>query len=94
MNTKLWFRRKQYGWGWYPCAWQGWAILALYILGIATGAQLLIYCTHNMASSVWVPILYIVQNIILTILLIIICYTTGEKPRWQWGKNEDTDKNN
>ena len=24
MPQKLWFKAKLYGWGWYPCSWEGW----------------------------------------------------------------------
>jgi hypothetical protein len=27
-----WFGRKKYGWGWGPTSWQGWLILAVYVV--------------------------------------------------------------
>jgi len=36
MKTKhikpLWFKAKQYGWGWYPARWQGWLIVIGFII--------------------------------------------------------------
>jgi hypothetical protein len=32
MQKPLWFKAKQYGWGWYPCTWQGWTILVVYLV--------------------------------------------------------------
>ena len=29
---KVWFKAKEYGWGWYPSSWQGWIILLIYLL--------------------------------------------------------------
>ena len=37
-NKKLWFRAKRYGWGWYPCSWQGWAVLAMYVFALLSNA--------------------------------------------------------
>ena len=31
MSKKYWFKAKQYGWGWSPSSWQGWAVICLYI---------------------------------------------------------------
>ena len=32
-KKKIWFPAKRYGWGWgLPCAWQGWVVLAVWIL--------------------------------------------------------------
>ncbi len=80
-----WFKRKLYGWGWTPARSQGWLTLALYIGGVlffATKAeenQSLIEASREVLAPVS----------ILTILLLVICYLKGEKPRWQWGKSLD-----
>jgi hypothetical protein len=87
----LWFKRKLYGWGWVPVTWQGWAVIALYIL-------LILLITPNLKpdstfSDVWKN--FILPVAILTFFLIYICYKKGEKPKWQWGKDkgDDLDKN-
>lgn len=67
--NNLWFKRKLYGWGWTPAKWQGWLIIALYIL-------IIIFSVYREDF---------ITIIIATILLIYICYKKGEKPRWQWG---------
>ncbi|KKP87224.1 MAG: hypothetical protein UR89_C0004G0013 [Candidatus Roizmanbacteria bacterium GW2011_GWA2_35_8] len=66
----LWFRAKNYGWGWYPSSWQGWIILSIY----------LIYLFYRGMETK-----RIIETIFATILLIIICYLKGEKPEWRWG---------
>lgn len=37
IQKKLWFKRKTYGWGWTPVAWQGWLVIVLYVLFIVSG---------------------------------------------------------
>jgi len=71
--TPIYFRRKQYGYGWYPASWQGWLITGIFIL-------LIIFAS-------FLPLPYsIISCIILAFLLIFIAYKTGETPRWQWEK--------
>ena len=82
-NKKIWFRRKLYGWGWTPITWQGWGILLLYVV-----AMVLIFInidkdSHSASDTL---LNYFLPVLLLTALLIFICYKTGEKPRWQWGK--------
>jgi hypothetical protein len=89
MNGKLWFRAKQYGWGWYPVTWQGWSVLVLYIVALFAAT----YCID--AGVVSTPRSVLSFGIIITVLtvfLIIICYATGETPKWRWGNTEITPK--
>lgn len=82
MEKKLWFKAKQYGWGWTPCTWEGWAVIGLYLLGVIPS-----FTSFDTRSPSTVEILQMFPSVvILTIFLIIICYLTGEKPRWRWGK--------
>ena len=78
----LWFKRKLYGWGWTPVKWQGWVVIAVYIIAV-----LLLSLTIDEASPTReVVFTGILPIALLTITLIRICYKKGEKPRWQWGK--------
>jgi hypothetical protein len=72
-KKKLWFRAKMYGWGWYPSSWEGWLVLTVFALLIIISALTLGPFSLLVATP-------------LTIILIYICYKTGEKPRWRWGK--------
>jgi hypothetical protein len=77
----LWFKRKLYGWGWTPATWQGWVVLLGYI-----GLVFLFSLTVDESSpvnEVWFT--FLLPITFLTFTLILICYRTGEKPRWQWG---------
>ena len=33
-----WFRRKRWGYGWTPCTWQGWVVMAVFTAGVAAAA--------------------------------------------------------
>jgi hypothetical protein len=79
---RLWFKRKLYGWGWVPAAWQGWLAIGVYLLAV-------FLCSFNVTSSssiAEVVVTFILPVALLTIGLIQVCYAKGEKPRWQWGK--------
>lgn len=81
---KLWFRRKLYGWGWTPTTWQGWLVIGIYIIAlikISDFVEVNSLSQNDALKNVSIPV------IIITSLLIIICYSKGEKPRWQWGKD-------
>ena len=85
--TKLWFKAKKYGWGWYPGSWEGWAVTSAYTI-FTIGASILFAHRfekyHSKSDIAWL----IISNIVLTIAFIIICYTKGEKPSWRWGDKE------
>lgn len=82
-KQQLWFKAKKYGWGWYPCSWQGWLILVLGIAFSIWNFQRLDSVSHS-ASDTLRP--FIIQTFLLTLAIIAICYYKGEKPRWRWGK--------
>lgn len=77
-----WFKRKLYGWGWAPATREGWFVLATFVAFVfwlsadmteklePTRAELLCFFA-KLAGAIFV--------------LILICYKTGEKPKWQWG---------
>jgi len=79
-----WFKRKLYGWGWTPAKWQGWMIILIYILAI-TGFTLTI---NQNSSPNEIAFTFILPVVLLTAMLIRICYKTGEKPGWQWGADK------
>jgi hypothetical protein len=76
-----WFKRKLYGWGWTPVKWQGWVVIALYVLVIV----LFSLTIDDNSPTREVAFTFILPVVFLTALLIRICYKKGERPRWQWG---------
>jgi len=72
---KIWFKRKQYGWGWYPYSKEGWivtiiAVLAILVIGLNYGG-----------TPYFIP-----SVIAIALILILIARKTGEEPKWSWGK--------
>lgn len=74
-----WFKRKLYGFGWTPAKWQGWLVLFVWVILFISGMSMVYYD--------WLK--SIIFSISITIILIFICYKKGEKPKWQWGKDEE-----
>jgi hypothetical protein len=76
-----WFKAKLYGWGWTPVTWQGWGITGLYLLSILAFS----FTLDETSPPREVMFTFVLPVFFLTLLLIRICYRTGEKPRWRWG---------
>lgn len=74
----FWFKRKLYGWGWKPVKWQGWLVVLIYVIAIAFLAS----DAKNYISGSQIPWKFILPLIGLTSILFVICYKTGEKPKW------------
>lgn len=82
-EEKLWFRRRRYGWGWIPTTWQGYLILALYLI-LMVAAALIFTNGNNEISS---PLGFIISLVVIIGSLIGITYIKGPKPKWRWGKS-------
>lgn len=84
MEKEIWFKRKRYGWGWYPATWQGWAVLCIWIVLFVCGE--VIFMRHLEEGASWHTVAaFLVYTSVLVSGLIGISYRYGEKPRWQWG---------
>jgi membrane-anchored protein YejM (alkaline phosphatase superfamily) len=64
--------------GGLPITWQGWIVFAAYLLSLPLG-------------YLWFPphqklIGFMVYTHAVTAVLVVICWLTGEPPRWRWGK--------
>ena len=76
-DGRYWFPAKRYGWGWgLPSAWQGWVVMASYIVGMLVDGVTLAG-RHTPAFAVIAAALFFA--------LIGVCYLKGERPRWRWG---------
>lgn len=75
-----WFRAKRYGWGWGPpVRWQGWAVIAAYVALMVAGAIVL--------RPDRTPGLFVAYTMVLSLLLVLVCWWKGEPPRWRWGED-------
>ncbi|HLK83354.1 MAG TPA: hypothetical protein VKT99_17940 [Xanthobacteraceae bacterium] len=78
---RYWFSAKRYGWGWgFPCAWQGWLVLAAFVGLLVVGPLLF--------PPRAVPALFFGYVAVLAALLFGVCWLKGEPPRWRWGNDE------
>ena len=78
-QPRYWFPAKRHGWGWGPpTTWQGWLVIAGYVVLVAAGALVI-------EPSIR-PGLFIVHLLLLTLVVIGVCRAKGEPPRWRWGK--------
>ncbi len=82
-----WFKAKLYGWGWTPARWQGWLVIAVWLVLVLLFA----FTIDENSPTREVVFTGILPIFFLTVLLIRICYKTGEKPRWQWGTRKDAE---
>ena len=79
--TKYWFPAKTYGWGWGPpITWQGWVVLAIYVVLVVVGAVVVNPDRH--------PTACIVGLTVLSAAMLVVCYLTGEPLRWRWGERK------
>lgn len=74
-KKEIWFKAKCYGWGWYPCTWQGWLVLLIWFV-------LFLFSVEKMDHE---GLKNLIVIIILTIILIWISWKKGERPGWRWG---------
>lgn len=79
LKKKLWFRAKTYGWGWTPASWQGWLLIILYVLITIWNFYRIDGHSHSVSDTL---INFIPETLAMAVLLIIIAYWKGEKPRW------------
>ena len=78
----IWFVAKRYGWGWTPATWQGWLVVGVWsavFTGSIVGIQLVL--GDSPSGTFW----SLAVGFVLTGILLIITYRTGELPAWHWG---------
>ncbi len=88
-DKKLWFKAKNFGWGWRPVSWQGWLVTLIYVTYLVV--------TVNYAEKIVVGVmdaifLIILPLVVVSICFITICFLRGEKPEWRWGGNIENAK--
>jgi hypothetical protein len=79
-----WFKRKLYGFGWIPATTRGWGVLGVYVFFVI---GLSLWSESNVADSQAVTHI-IAPMLLVTLLLLVITYKTGEPLKWQWGKKD------
>lgn len=72
-----WFKRRLFGWGWFPVKWQGWAVIVVAIAIAWLGAYV--------GEVDDAPGMFLIGFALALGLILLFGYWKGEKPRWQWG---------
>ncbi len=83
--NKLWFRRKKYGYGWYPASWEGWTVLVAFVIFQVWNFLRLDSTSHSNSDTIR-P--FVIETFLAVLVLIAICRFTGEPARWQWGEKK------
>lgn len=79
-DRKYWFAAKTYGWGWgLPLTWQGWVVFIAFFVLLIGGAVVIL-------PRYGVPI-FNAYVALLVVALVLVCWRTGEPPRWRWGND-------
>ena len=76
----------RYGFGWYPATWEGWLVLAAYVIFLVWDFVRIDAHSHSNSDTIR-P--FVIHAVIAAAVLIAVCYATGESPRWQWGNKKD-----
>jgi hypothetical protein len=82
MAQKLWFKAKRYGFGWTPASWEGWLVVVTFVAFEWWNFVRIDITSHSNSDTIR-P--FIIQSFMAVIVLIYICYRTGEKLGWRWG---------
>ena len=83
--TTYWFRPKRYGYGATPTTWQGWAVIAAFVLVMVTTTSRL---AVTGAASPWFWIAVVVDVVALGALVIVCRNKTDGEWRWRWGDKD------
>lgn len=77
-DKEPWFAAKTYGWGWgLPAHWKGWLFFILWLFSFVAGARYMVILENG--------ILFWLFTAVMVLVLIVVCWTKGEKPGWRWG---------
>ena len=79
-SKKLWFSAKRYGYGWTPLTWEGWFVIAVYVL-------LFVWVIKDISHTKEISLWFILKVFALILTLLTITYVKGEPPKWRWGKD-------
>ena len=90
-TKRPWFKARSYGWGWTPCSVAGWIVTAATAVLLVGGDLLVVMIardpemTHRRSMLIAVVLAW---NTLIAGAAVVVCWMTGELPRWRWGKSE------
>ena len=83
---RLWFRARSFGWGWTPVTVEGWLVLGVFLVGVAVDIAVFTRRLQSGGDPRPATVTFLVWLAILSGALVAICWMTGERPRWRWGR--------
>jgi hypothetical protein len=78
-----WFRARRHGIGWVPNTWQGWTVLAVYVLLVVYSFSQIDKQSHSVSDTLFN---FIPRLFLLTGFLTVITYLKGEPTSWRKGQ--------
>lgn len=84
-HRSYWFKRRRYGWGWTPVAWQGWVTLVIFLISVAISAALLVD-DEPRNTITRDGLVFIAAVVVLALGLLFVTLAKGPAPRWRWGQ--------
>ncbi|MCA9344819.1 hypothetical protein KC946_03195 [Candidatus Saccharibacteria bacterium] len=82
-NNKYWFKRRRYGFGWFPVSWEAWCLIVIYLLLVIIGSLFVGGESGSSLSSE--VVIYLGLVLAGAVGLIFVSYLKGPKPKWRWG---------
>lgn len=86
---KLWFRARDYGWGWTPVTIEGWLVTAAFLAVVVVDASVFIYRVRTPGSDIRSATITFYGCLAEFVgALIVVCWMKGETPHWRWGSGK------
>lgn len=78
--SPYWFKKKKYGYGWFPGNWKGWAALVAYLVIVTASATVLVNVARSgpKEDAMNIFILFVPISTALSAGFIYLCYKKGE----------------
>ncbi len=78
-SNEFWFKPKKYGYGSYPCTWEGWVLIFFYII-------LLVLIIKNITFDRY---LFYISIFMWTVSIVFLSKEKTEgKWKWRWGEEK------
>ena len=83
---RYWFKAKKYGYGWYPATWEGWVVMAVWLVAFL---RITVFFSAQMqltgpANLYW----YAPLVLLITGALVLVSWLKGEPAQWRRGSND------
>jgi hypothetical protein len=83
-KSRYWFKRRRYGYGFMPVTWQGWAVIAGYVIVVVALVPAFLDAPDAVAARE--AGFFVLLVTAATAGLILISLAKGPRPKWRWGK--------